>query len=326
MAVAEAVAVLEVRQPPPSGFWRDAWKRMREHRAATAAMVVVAFFIIIAASASVIAPHSTSEQFLKPPVAGGNPDPLAKRDTGKFETPSAEHWFGTDQLARDIFSRTVVGLRISLSAATFAILVVTIVGVFVGTLAVAGPSMFDRVLMRVTDIAYAFPDLLLIILLRSAFGSDIFGRSSILGLESNVLLMFLAISLTAWPTMARLVRGQLLSIREMEYTQAAIALGASRTRIAVRHWLPNSMGPVIVEATFLIPRAIFAEAALSFIGVGVSPPTPSLGLLINEHFGFVLINWTGLFFPTALLAILFIAFSFFGDGLRDALDPRSKHV
>jgi len=103
-------------------------------------------------------------------------------------------------------------------------------------------------------------------------------------------------------------------------------LGASRTRIALRHWLPNSMGPVIVEATFLIPRAIFAEAALSFIGVGVSPPTPSLGLLINEHFDFVLINWTGLFFPTALLAILFIAFSFFGDGLRDALDPRSRRV
>jgi len=177
----------------------------------------------------------------------------------------------------------------------------------------------------VTDIAYAFPDLLLIILLRSAFGTEIFGQESILGLESNILLMFLAISLTAWPTMARLVRGQLLSIREMEYTQAAIALGASRTRIAVRHWLPNSMGPVIVEATFLVPRAIFAEAALSFIGVGVSPPTPSLGLLIDEHFKWVLINWTGLAVPTAVLAVLFIAFSFFGDGLRDALDPRSKH-
>ncbi|MDA1147824.1 MAG: ABC transporter permease [Chloroflexi bacterium] len=131
--------------------------------------------------------------------------------------------------------------------------------------------------------------------------------------------------MTAWPTMARLVRGQLLSIRETEYTTAAIALGATKTRIAIRHWLPNAMGPVIVEATFLVPRAIFAEAALSFIGVGVSPPTPSLGLLINDHFRFVGITWSGLFFPTMLLAILFIAFSFFGDGLRDALDPRSKH-
>ena len=325
MAIADTAAI-ELVHAPPSGFWREAWKRMRQHRAATVAMVVVLVFVVVATFASVLAPHSTSEQFLKRPVAGAAPDPLAKRDTGKFETPSAEHWFGTDQLARDIFSRTLVGLRISLSAATFAITVVTLVGVFVGTLAVAGPSSFDRVLMRVTDIAYAFPDLLLIILLRSAFGTQIFGQDSILGLESNILLMFLAISLTAWPTMARLVRGQLLSIREMEYTHAAIALGASRTRIAVRHWLPNAMGPVIVEATFLIPRAIFAEAALSFIGVGVSPPTPSLGLLINEHFAFVLINWTGLFFPTALLAILFIAFSFFGDGLRDALDPRAKHA
>ncbi len=326
MALAETVGVIEVNHIEQSGFWRDAWKRMRQHHAATIAMGVVAVFVLVAAFADIVATHSTSEQFLKRPVAGAVPNPLAARETGKYEKPSTEHWFGTDQLARDIFSRTVVGLRISLSAATFAILVVTTVGVFVGTLAVAGPTIFDRVLMRVTDIAYAFPDLLLIILLRSAFGTEIFGRSSILGLESNVLLMFLAISLTAWPTMARLVRGQLLSIREMEYTHAAIALGASRTRIAVRHWLPNAMGPVIVEVTFLIPRAIFAEAALSFIGVGVSPPTPSLGVLINEHFDFVLINWTGLFFPTALLAILFIAFSFFGDGLRDALDPRSRRT
>ena len=326
MAVAETAVVLQANRLEQSGFWRDAWKRMRQHRAATVGMGVVVVFVLVAAFASVIAPHDTSEQFLTSPVAGGNTDPLAKRDTGKFETPSAEHWFGTDQLARDIFSRTVVGLRISLSAAVFAITVVTLVGVFVGTLAVAGPTVFDRVLMRVTDIAYAFPDLLLIILLRSAFGTEIFGQTSIMGLEANIVLLFLAISLTAWPTMARLVRGQLLSIRETDYTQAAIALGASRTRIAVRHWLPNAMGPVIVEATFLVPRAIFAEATLSFIGVGVSPPTPSLGLLINEHFGFVLINWTGLFFPTALLVILFIAFSFFGDGLRDALDPRSSRT
>jgi oligopeptide transport system permease protein len=326
MAIAETAAAIEGGQIDQSGFWHDAWKRMQQNRASVIALGVVAIFAFTAVFADFIAPDSTSEQFLKRPVAGVVSDPLAPRETGKYETPSWDHWFGTDQLARDIFSRTVVGLRISLSAAVFAIAVVTIVGVFVGTLAVAGPMVFDRVLMRVTDIAYAFPDLLLIILLRSAFGTEIFGRTSILGLESSILLLFLAISLTAWPTMARLVRGQLLSIREMEYTHAATALGASRTRIAVRHWLPNAMGPVIVEATFLIPRAIFAEAALSFIGVGVSPPTPSLGLLINEHFDFVLINWTGLFFPTALLAILFIAFSFFGDGLRDALDPRSRRV
>jgi len=324
MAVAAETLTQASRMGEPRGFYSEAWVRLKAHRAAFISLIVIAVLVFVAIFAELIAPYDTAEQFLSEATGAATIDPLAERDTGKYETPTAEHIFGTDQLARDIFSRTIVGLRISLSAAVFAIVVVTILGVLVGTLAAAGPSIADRLLMRVTDVAYAFPDLLLIILLRSAFGTEIFGFQTILGLEANVVLLFLAISLTAWPTMARLVRGQLLSIRETEYTTAAIALGASKTRIAVRHWLPNAMGPVIVEATFLIPRAIFAEAALSFIGVGVSPPTPSLGLLINEHFRFVGITWSGLMFPTVLLAMLFIAFSFFGDGLRDALDPRSK--
>ena len=325
MAVAAETLARGRTMAAPRGFYGEAWLRLKANRGAVVSLVVIASLILVAIFAELIAPYDTSEQFLAEASGSTTIDPLRERDTGKYETPTAEHIFGTDQLARDIFSRTVVGFRISLSAAIFAIVVVTTIGVLVGTLAAAGPSIADRLLMRVTDVAYAFPDLLLIILLRSAFGTEIFGLNSILGLEANVVLLFLAISLTAWPTMARLVRGQLLSIRETEYTQAAIALGASRTRIAVRHWLPNAMGPVTVEATFLVPRAIFAEAALSFIGVGVSAPTPSLGLLINEHFRFVGITWSGLLFPTVLLAILFIAFSFFGDGLRDALDPRSKH-
>jgi len=321
--VVEQPLAVPIHIPPPRGFYSDAWRRLKRHRAAMVSMWLIAALALVAVFADVIAPYSVSEQDLAS-ASGGVIDPLGQSDTGKYESPTAEHIFGTDQLARDIFSRTVVGLRISLSAALFAIVVVTVFGILVGTFAAAGPSLGDRLLMRVTDVAYAFPDLLLIILLRSAFGNEIFGIRSFLGVEANVILLFLAISLTAWPTMARLVRGQLLSIRETEYTLAAVALGASKFRIATRHWLPNAMGPVIVEATFLVPRAIFAEAALSFIGVGVSPPTPSLGLLINEHFRFIGITWTGLFFPTALLAILFIAFSFFGDGLRDALDPRSS--
>jgi oligopeptide transport system permease protein len=306
-----------------SGFFWDAQRRLRHNRLATISFFVIAALVIVAAFAHVIAPYGTSQQFLR----RGEPgvvDPLAIRDTGKYEGPSVTHWFGTDHLARDIFSRTITGLRISLSAAFVAILVVTIIGIVVGTLAASGPRFFDDLLMRATDIAYAFPDLLLIILLRAAFGTSIFGYSRIAGLDASVLLLFLAISLTAWPTMARLVRGQLLSIREMDFTTAARAMGAGPSRIAVRHWLPNAMGPVIVESTFLVPRAIFAEAALSFIGVGVPPPTPSLGLMIDEHFNFVRIQWTGLAFPTVLLAVLFIAFQFFGDGLRDALDPRAR--
>ncbi len=307
------------------GYYAETWRRLRAQRVAYASLLLIVALALVAIFADWIIPYDPAESRFPETTAGATIDPLAERDTGKYSPPSREHLFGTDHLARDIFSRTVVGLRISLSAALFAIIVVTLIGVGVGMAAAAGPRFLDRLLMRATDVAYAFPDLLLIILLRSVFGDEIFGLNSLLGVDANVLLLFLAIALTAWPTMARLVRGQLLSIRETEYTTAAVALGASRARIALRHWLPNTTGPVIVEATFLVPRAIFAEAALSFIGVGVTPPTPSLGLLISEHFRFVGITWTGLFFPTAVLAVLFMAFSFFGDGLRDALDPRTRH-
>ena len=224
----------------------------------------------------------------------------------------------------DIFSRMVVGLRISLAAAAVAVVVVTVLGVGIGTLAVAGPRWMDGLLMRVTDLAFAFPDLLLIILLRAALDGVTRGRS--VPPEVPLLLLFFAISVTAWPTMARLVRGQLLAIRATEYSAAAVALGATPGRLAWRHWLPNSLGPIVVEATFLVPRVVFAEAALSFIGIGAVPPTPSLGILIAEHFEFVRVQWTALAFPTAALAVLFLAFQVLGDGLRDALDPRTRHV
>ena len=303
-------------------FW-DAFRRMRKNRAAIVSLVALVVLGLAAIFADVIVPYSPSEQFFEA-ASGANLNPLDPRATGKYEPPSAEHIFGTDHLARDIFSRTVVGLRISLSAALFGIIVVTVIGVLVGTLAATGPRFMDDLLMRGTDVAFAFPDLLLMILLRSAFGTTIFGMNSIAGIDSTILLLFLAISLTAWPTIARLVRGQLLSIREQEYATAAIAVGASPARVAFRHLLPNALTPVIVEVTFLVPRLIFAEAALSFIGIGISPPTPSLGILLADHFRFVRISWTALAIPCAVLATLYLSFNFFGDGLRDALDPRTR--
>jgi oligopeptide transport system permease protein len=279
--------------------------------------------VLIAISADVIATHDTSEQFFKRST-GQEVNPLAPRSTGKYELPSTDHLLGTDQLARDIFSRTVVGLRISLAAAFVAILIATVIGVTIGTLSAMAGRLIDDLLMRATDIAFAFPALLLIILLRSALGNELFGRESFLGLEANVLLLFIAIGIASWPDMARLVRGQMLVIREQEYSMAARAIGCSPLRVAFRHMLPNSLSPVIVAATFLVPRAIFAEAALSFIGIGVAPPAPSLGSLINDHFGFVGIQWVALAIPTIVLAVIFLAFQAFGDGLRDALDPRTS--
>lgn len=320
-----AVNVAELRiRPRRSGFLWDVFRRLRRNRLATASFFFVIALIVIAAFANLIAPNGISEQFLGEATGETAGNPLAARDTGKFEGPSWEHLLGTDQLARDIFSRTVVGLRISLGAAFFAVVVVSTIGVGVGAMAAIGPRWMDALLMRTTDIAFAFPDLLLIILLSAAFGDSIFGLSAIAGVNMRIWLLFFAIALTSWPTTARLVRGQLLTIREMEYVTAARAMGASPRRIALRHMIPNASGPVIVNATFLVPRAIIFEATLSFIGLGVPPPQPSLGLLINDHFAFVNLQWTALAVPTLLLATLFLAFQFFGDGLQDAMNPRTE--
>ncbi len=324
MTVALEAEGLQLSTRRRSGFWWDAGRRLLRNRAAAVSLVFILFAVSVAVFADVIATHDTSTQYLEPPTGQTEVNPLAPRSTGKYSAPSTDHLFGTDQLARDIFSRTVIGLRISLAAATVAIVIATSIGVVVGTVSAMGGQLIDDVLMRATDIAFAFPGLLLIILLRSALGNEIFGRESLLGLEANVILLFFAIGISAWPTIARLVRGQMLTIREQEYAMAARAIGCSPSRVAFRHMLPNSLSPVIVEATFLVPRAIFAEAALSFIGIGISPPTPSLGTLIADHFGFVGIQWTALAIPTALLALIFLAFQSFGDGVRDALDPRTS--
>ncbi|MCA9846613.1 MAG: ABC transporter permease [Dehalococcoidia bacterium] len=305
------------------GMWRASWRRFKRHRAAVFSAFVLIVLIGAALGANVLATHDPSTQYL---VSSAEIplDPLAPRETGKFEPPSAEHWLGTDQLARDIYSRTLFGLRISLAAALFAVVVVTTIGVGVGAAAASGAGWVDGTLMRATDLAYAFPDLLLVILLRAAMGDQIFGRGSILGVSSSVLLLFFAISITAWPTMARLVRAQMLVLRGEEFSLAAESLGASRWRLVTRHWLPGVAAPVIVEATFLVPRAIFAEATVSFIGIGVAAPQPSLGTLIADHFGFVTVQWTALAVPITVLIVLFLAFQFLGDGLRQALDPRSS--
>jgi ABC-type dipeptide/oligopeptide/nickel transport system permease subunit len=303
------------------------WRRLVGQPATIVAIAFLAVLVLVAIFADAVAPYGPQQQFLRVDTTADATtlfDPLAERASGKFEAPSRAHLFGTDELARDIFSRTVIGLRISLAAAVFALVAVVLLGVTIGSVAVAGPLWADRMLMRVTDIAYAFPDLLLIILLRAAFGNELFGYTSVAGISAGVWLLALAISFTAWPTMARLVRGRMLVLREQEFSTAAIALGAGQRRLVVRHWLPNLGGPVIVEATFIIPRAIFAEAALSFIGIGVMPPTPSLGVLMSSHFSFVAVQWTALAIPVALLVCIFLAFQVLGDGLRDALDPRTS--
>ena len=322
MTTTAARPALTRAAPRHAGMLADGWRRFRRRRVAVAALAVLGALVLVAALADVLAPYGVAEQLLAP--AGGDAaDAMTARATGKFEPPSWQHLFGTDHLARDIFSRTLVGLRISLALAAFAVVVVGLLGVLLGALAAMGPRAADDALMRLTDLAYAFPDLLLIVLLSSAFGSSFFGVRELYGVEARVLLLFLAISLTAWPTTARLVRGQLLALRGREFVLAAEALGASPARRVLHHMLPNALGPVLVDLMFLAPRVIIAEAVLSFIGIGLSPPAPSLGLLISDHFAFVGVQWTALAIPIAVLVTVFLAFQVVGDGLRDALDPRT---
>jgi oligopeptide transport system permease protein len=179
----------------------------------------------------------------------------------------------------------------------------------VGVLASVGGRAVDNLLMRLTDVAYAFPDLLLIILLRAIFGG-------------SLLMIMLAIALVNWTTVARLVRGQMLSLRQQDFALAARSLGASEPRVVLRHLLPNALGPVIVVAAFGVPRAIFAEAALSFIGIGVAPPTPSWGSMVQDGYQAIFAFPHLVLFPTLAIALVMMAFTFLGDGLRDVLDPR----
>jgi ABC-type dipeptide/oligopeptide/nickel transport system permease subunit len=316
-AVGEARA-LETRR---AGFWWGALRRFRRHRPAWVAAWVLLALVLAAIFAEAIAPYSPYEQFLEPP-SGGVLDPLEARETGKYEAPSLVHPLGTDELARDVLSRTLIGLRISMAAAAVAMVVATLLGTLVGVLAALGPRGADALLMRATDAAFAFPALLLIILLRAVFQGTALGRTEVLGVSTDLLLLFFAISLAAWPEMARLVRGQLLSIRELDHVMAAESLGCSPARIALRHMLPLTLPVMLVEATFLVPRAIAAEAALSFIGIGAAPPTPSLGVLASQHFGFVAVQWTALASTTATLVLIFLVFQLVGDGLAGALAPR----
>jgi oligopeptide transport system permease protein len=244
--------------------------------------------------------------------------------------PSSAHFFGTDNLGRDTWSRTWEGMRISLKIGFGTQIVVLFVGVLVGAGAALGGRFTDGFLMRFTDLTYAFPDLLAIILLRAILsGRDwpILGNGDpqIPGLHGIILQMIIAIALVSWVTIARLVRGQMLSLKEADYVQAARAMGASTPRIVFSHMLPNTLGPVIVAVTFGIPLAIFAEAVLGFIGFSIQPPAASLGTLINDGYAYYRVNEWMLLVPTVGIAILMLCFTFLGDGLRDALDPRTRH-
>jgi oligopeptide transport system permease protein len=235
------------------------------------------------------------------------------------EGPSSRHFFGTDNLGRDNWSRVLTGMGISIQIGLGTQAFVLVFGLAVGAAAALGGRISDNLLMRLTDITYAFPDLLFIILMRSVLSERHWPM-----LGNPRLQVMLAIAMVNWTTLARLVRGQMLSLAERDYVVAARALGASNRRVVFRHMLPNTLGPVIVAVTFGIPIAIFAEAALGFIGFGLPPPTASLGRLVSDGYTYIQVNPWVVAFPAGAIALLMLCFTFLGDGLRDALDPRLR--
>jgi oligopeptide transport system permease protein len=238
-------------------------------------------------------------------------DPIKQHVETSLAGPTAQHLLGTDYLGRDMLSRLMFGARISLTIGILVQAIYVVIGGTIGLVAGYAGGRVDNLLMRFTDIWYAFPDLLFVLVLVSVF-------------SPSLLSIFAAIGIVNWVGLARLVRGQVLSIKEKEFVESARAVGSSHFKIVLRHLVPNALGPVLITLTFGIPAAIFLEAALSYIGVGIQPPTPSWGVMISDGYQAIYASPWQVAFPAIAIAITMLSFTFIGDGLRDALDPRMR--
>lgn len=228
------------------------------------------------------------------------------------QKPNAEHFFGTDDMGRDLFARAWMGGRVSLTIGFAAALIDFVVGVLIGSIAGYKGGRIDNFLMRASEVMYSIPYMLMVVLLMIVLGT-------------GMLPMILALTITGWVQMARVVRGQILSLKEMEYVEASKAFGGDTFWILKNHFLPNIMGPVIVNATLTIPRAIFSEATLSFLGLGIQPPNPSWGQMASDAIEQMLVgNLNVLLVPSILISLTMFSFNVLGDGLRDAFDPRMR--
>ena len=309
MAQAEAISALEVAadgvRQRQRGLWSDALHRLSRNKFAMAGLIVLVAIILLA----VLGNYVDAVQRYDPRV----------QEFESRQSPSWDHWFGTDQLGRDSWARVLQGLWVSLRVGIGVATVVLFIGLIIGGLAALGGRTVDNMAMRFTDLAYAFPDLLFIILLRAALQDNDWPI-----LSDPVVQMIVAISFVGWVTVARLVRGQMLSLAQRDFVLAARAMGASNRRIVFTHMLPNTLGPVIVAVVFAIPLAIFAEAALGYIGLSVPQPTASLGRLVADGNKFIEVQAWLVIIPAAAIALLMLCFTFLGDGLRDALDPRAR--
>jgi oligopeptide transport system permease protein len=288
------------------GLWSDAWMRFRRNRLALLGLALIIFLIAMA----FISPILVHFKILM--------DPIDQQVEHIEANPGvAGHIMGTDELGRDIFSRLLIGSQVSLSVGLLVQLIIFPIGLAIGLTAGYFGGRVDNLLMRFTDIWYAFPDLLFVLVVVSVIHLN--GPWYI-----QLIPIFGAIALVNWVGLARLVRGQVLSIKEKEFVEAARSSGSPPLKLILKHLLPNSLGPIIVTLTFGVPQAIFLEAVLSFLGVGIQPPQPTWGRMVSSGYETIYATPTAVVFPAFAIGLTLLAFTFIGDGLRDALDPRMR--
>lgn len=286
-----------ISRPPPAANspLETAKRRFRANRLAVASVYLIVFLYLVAVLAPLLAPHD--------PAAIENV--LATR----YLPPSWSHPFGTDEFGRDLLSRAIYGARVSLSVGLLAMLLSKLLGTTYGAIAGYAGGRIDSLMMRFVDVVIAFPTFYLMLMLVGVF-------------KANIVVLVLILGLTSWPGTARYIRGEILSLKEQEFVEAARAIGLPPRLVLVRHVVPSALSPVLVSAALSVASMIGAEAGLSFLGLGIRPPTPSWGNMVGAGEDALLVAWWVAFFPGALLAITLVAFSLLADGLRDALDPK----
>lgn len=280
---------------PSTSYWHDVWQRFKREKLALCGLIFLIFMGLAAIFGPMLSPYSYDGM----DMLAGN------------QWPSAAHWFGTDKFGRDIFTRVLYGARISLTVGVVAALINLVIGVIYGSVSGYFGGKVDMVMMRIVDILIGLPSLLYIVLMMLVLGSNMFS-------------VILALCITSWIGTARVVRSQVLTLKSAEYVLAAKLAGSSNKRILLTHLLPNSMGPIIVSTAFLVPSAIFSEAFLSFLGIGINVPMASWGTLANEAIPMLTSQPYQMFFPVLAISLTMFSMNFIGDGLRDSLDPRLK--
>jgi len=280
---------------PSLTYWQDAWRRLKKNKLAMFGLITLVLLILFA----IFGPIFTSYDY------------ATQNYNIKNLKPNGEHWFGTDDFGRDLWVRVWWGTRISLFIGITAALIDLVVGVLYGGISAYYGGRVDDVMQRIIEIIYAIPFLLITILMIMTIGPGIW-------------TIIIAYSITGWVPMARLVRGQMLTLKEQEYVLAARTLGAGSARIILKHLVPNALGLIIVQITFVVPSAIFVEAFLSFIGLGIRVPLASLGSLLSDGVAAIRLYPHRVIFPTFVFSLILLSFNLLGDGLRDALDPKMR--